>query len=98
MSTTNNDVRWIVINAGTRQRSEIQAYLYDRTTIVQSYNDGHGDVHIAVTLDPTSSPDATFLARYQAERLMSGWIGATVCETFTEAVAEAFRVLERARA
>lgn len=91
-----DDVRWLVINARTRERREIEAYLYAHTTIVQTYNDGHGDVHIAVTLDPTQSPRATHLGNYQAGRLDSGWIPTTVWETFAEAVDQAFRIMAEA--
>jgi hypothetical protein len=91
---TDDSTRWLTIMAGTRERREIDAYLYASTTVVAVLNDGFGEVYIAVTVDMRAvDPNAPFLAQYQADRLMSGMIRAVVSETFTSARAVAMAQL-----
>lgn len=82
---SDNSTRWLVITAGTRERREVEAYLYAHTTIVAMHSDGFGDVYVAVTADLRNRPDAEYLAHYQADRLASGMIRAQVSETLPEA-------------
>lgn len=82
---TDNSTRWMVIAAGTRERREVEAYLYATTTIIATFNNGCGDVHVALTADLRANPAAPFLAQYQADRLASGMIRAQVADTLPEA-------------
>lgn len=82
---TDDSTRWLVITAGTRTRREVDAYLYANTTIVATFNNGCGDVHVAVTADLRENPAAPFLAQYQADRFASGMIRARIFDTLPEA-------------
>lgn len=93
---TDNSTRWLTIIAGTRERREVEAYLYAHTTIVVTFSDGFGDVYIAVTADARETPAADFLAGYQADRIASsGSMRAVVSETLPEARALALAELAR---
>lgn len=91
---SDDSTRWLVIKAGARrERREVEAYLYDHTTIVATFSEGYGDVYIAVTVDARENPAAPYLAQYQADRLASGMIRAEVAETLPEARAVALAEL-----
>lgn len=64
-----------VLGGTTRTRRELEAYLYDHTTIESFEETDRGIKAVIVTVADTASR-CEFLAQYQRDRLASGLWGA----------------------
>lgn len=88
------DVRWLVVacrhpaNEGT-----IRAYLWSYARLVDTTNDGFGDVCLIVVFGRAGRGDVDGLAQEQAARLRSGLHRTFVCNTYAAAYNEVRAVL-----
>lgn len=82
------DVKFIAVRgaAGSRAhaREDLQSFLYDHTKIVEFDTDGKEFFALLRTESQLGDENATYLANYQAGRLRSGLMSATVGDTAVE--------------
>lgn len=74
------------ISVLTNRPDEVSAFLYDHTSVLGRTDGPHQSTLLLRTVAP-SEARAEFLVKYQADRLMSGLIGARVHETLADAQA-----------
>ena len=81
------DVKFIAVRGaagaalGAYSRDDLERYLYNHTKIVEFETDGKEFFAILRTESQLGDENATYLANYQAGRLRSGLMSATVGDT-----------------